>query len=121
MKYLSTTICIAISLLFIHCTPALSPYDTDIIGKWTQDSWIIVANNNPVNRQMDFTFTEGKRYTVNYGSELEEWKYWFIDDDFFTQEDGREKKKVRIVKLTPDTLVFEMNRGGQIERVSYVR
>lgn len=121
MKTLYTTFCIVLSLLFIHCEPAVTQYDTDIIGTWKQESWVIVANNRPVNRQMDFTFSSDKRYTVDYGSELEKGNYWFIDDDLFTQEDGREKKKVKIVKLSPDTLVFNMNRGGQIEQVSYVK
>ncbi len=121
MKALYSIYCITLSLLLINCEPAVSPYDTDIIGSWKQDSWVIVANNRPINRQMDFTFTEDKHYTVDYGSELEKGQYWFIDDDLFTQEDGREKKKVRIVKLSPDTLIFNMNRGGQIEQVSYVR
>jgi len=70
---------------------------------------------------MDFTFGADKRYTVDYGTETESGDYWFLDDDLYTQEDGQSKKKVKILQLNPDTLVFEMHRGGQIEHVSYIR
>lgn len=108
-------------LLMISCESATTTYDTDIVGAWKQDSWIITANNQTINRKMDFTFSADKRYTVDYGTEKEKGDYWFIDDDLFTQEDGQQKKKVRVLQLNPDTLVFEMNRGGQIEQVSYLR
>jgi len=108
-------------LLLSSCQSSTTTYDTDIIGAWKQDSWVITANNQTINRKMDFTFGADKRYTVDYGTEMEKGDYWFIDDDLFTQEDGQQKKKVKVLQLNPDTLVFEMNRGGQIEQVSYLR
>lgn len=108
-------------LLLTSCESATTTYDTDIIGTWKQDSWVITANNQPINRKMDFTFDAEKRYTVDYGTETEKGDYWFVDENLFTQEDGQQKKKVKILQLNPDTLVFEMNRGGQIEQVSYLR
>lgn len=108
-------------ILLVSCESATTTYDTDIVGTWKQDSWVITANNQLINRPMDFTFGADKRYSVDYGSETEKGDYWFIDDDLYTQEDGQSKKKVKILQLNPDTLVFEMNRGGQIEQVSYLR
>ena len=34
-----------------------------------------------------------------------------------TVEDGKAEKKVEILKLTADTLIFQMNRAGTIEEV----
>lgn len=123
MNQLIAIVSLGLSLMvcLVSCESATTTYDTDIIGTWKQDTWIITANNQPINRKMDFTFDTEKRYTVDYGSETEQGDYWFIDDDLFTQEDGQQKKKVKILQLNPDTLVFEMNRGGQIEQVSYLR
>lgn len=121
MKAIYASLIVVMTIVLTNCEPANTTYARDIIGEWKQDSWVIIANNRSINRQMDFTFTADERYEVDYGSEVERGKYWFVDDDLLTQEDGQSKKKVQIVHLTPDTLIFEMNRGGQIEQVTYIR
>ena len=66
---------------------------------------------------MDFTFHPDRRYEVDYGQDIEKGKYWISGQYLHTVEDGKAEKKVLITSLTSDSLAFEMNRAGSIEKV----
>lgn len=107
-------------LLIATCLVACfsSSFNKELIyGEWQLHKWTDITNNKAVNGQMNFTFNENERYIVDYGSEKEEGKYWLMGTYLHTVEDGMAEKKVEIQTLTQDSLVFEMNRAGTIERV----
>ena len=66
---------------------------------------------------MDFSFDSDRRYSIDYGSQKESGKYWIAVDYLHTVEDGKAEKKVKIISLSADTMILEMNRAGQIERL----
>lgn len=117
MKYvLSVLLC---CFLMLACQ---SKYDvTQLHGEWKTVQWIQSNSGNSVNNPMNFKFDSDDRYEVDYGSETEEGRYWIAGDYLHTVEDGRAEKKVRIIKLTKDSLEFEMNRAGYLEMVTLVR
>lgn len=115
----ATSFCCLFFLILSSCTP--DSYKTDILGSWKQVQWTIVESGQPIDQAMDFTFSADERYEVDYRTEKEAGKYWLSGDDLYTKEDDRVEKKVKIMTLTPDSLVFEMNRAGRLEEVVLVK
>ncbi len=111
---------LSILLIFLlSCTP--DSYKTDILGSWKQVEWTIVESGQAIKQTMDFTFFDNERYEVDYGTEKEVGKYWLTGSDLYTKEDNRVEKKVKIMVLTQDSLVFEMNRAGRLEEVVLIK
>jgi len=98
-----------------------NPFNEAILGEWEVLRWYEEYSNKTINQKMDFSFTSDKKYSVDYGSEKEKGKFWFVDDYLFTKEDGQREKSVKIVKLNKDTMVLRMNRGGNIESAIFLK
>jgi len=92
-----------------------------LLGEWKVSDWIVVSSGKAVNQKMDFSFTSDKKYTVDYGQENEKGSYYISGEFLHTKEEGSIEKSVRIIKLNPDSLMFEMNRAGSLERVTLIR
>ena len=52
---------------------------------------------------------------------IENGKYYITNNELYTTPDGGTKMMVKITKLTQDSLVFDMNRGGQAETLTLLR
>jgi len=91
----------------------------DLHGSWKLNSWTEINSDVSVGDKMDFTFDSGedKRYSIDYGSMQEKGKYWIEYDYLVTVEDGSVAKKVKIISMSKDTLEFDMNRAGTLERL----
>jgi len=99
-----------------------SPFDKENLhGKWEVQQWKVEGTEEVINAKMDFDFKSDKQYQVDYGSKKEQGKYWIVDDFLHTVAEGKSEKSVRILNLNPDTLIFQMNRSGVMERVLLVR
>lgn len=70
---------------------------------------------------MDFIFKPDRLYEIDYGSLKEKGEYWISNEFLHTVEDGQVEKKVKIISLTKDSMFFEMNRAGIIEKVIIVK
>jgi hypothetical protein len=115
MKSSTFLILTIIAVFLFSCTDS---FDESLLhGDWKTTDWYILDTNQKINNQMDFSFDADRRYTIDYGTEKEMGKYWIAVDYLHTVEDGKAEKKVRIVNLNADTLLMEMNRGGQLERL----
>ena len=121
MKYLNI-----ISLLFIFILPIVSCIDSEdkklIIGQWTGTSWTVngrPSNYNPA--EATFTFHDDGTYSFEYGATKEAGKYFISNKELFTTPEGGLKMMVRVPRLTQDTMVFDMNRGGQAESLTLIR
>jgi len=116
--YLRIIFCFLVLVVFIFsCKPKWD--EAALLGSWEVHSWVQKSNNQPVGDKMDFTFLKGadKRYTIDYGSMQEQGKYWIEYDYLVTVEDGSVANKVKIISMSPDTLQFDMNRAGTLERL----
>ena len=92
-----------------------------LLGNWESVEWKNMDSGSLLNGQMDFTFSEDNRYTVDYGSQDEKGRFWIANEYLHTVEDGKAEKKVRITLLNSDSLIFEMNRAGILEQVILIK
>ncbi len=105
--------------LLSSCQPKYTP--EDLFGEWETVSWTIESNGQAIDQKMDFSFFEDKTYKVDYGSIIEEGKFWTETEYLVTVENGQYEKKVKILNITQDSFVFQMNRGGRLEHVILIR
>lgn len=93
-----------------------------LVGKWTGTEWLVnnaPASYNPENAS--FIFGDDARYSFTYAGSTESGKYFLSNNELFTTPEGGIKMMVKVVKLNDDTLVIDMNRGGQPERLTLLR
>ena len=93
-----------------------------IIGSWSGVSW--TTNNQPTSYDAaltSFTFDDAGKYTFQYAGNVENGGYFISNNQLFTTPEGGVKIMVKIVSLTDDTLVFDMNRGGTAEQLTLIR
>lgn len=93
-----------------------------ITGNWDGAEWLVNgdASNRNVN-ETHFMFDGKGNYTFNYGNTKEEGTYKIENDMLFTTPKGQLEMMVKITKLTTDSLVFDMSRGGQPETLTLTR
>jgi len=115
MKIKTLLLTSLLTLLIISCADGLD--ESLLHGSWKTVEWKVVDTGQEINNQMDFTFDSKRRYSVDYGTEKEQGRYWVAVDYLHTVEDGKAEKKVKIKSINSDTLQLEMNRGGRIERL----
>ncbi len=93
-----------------------------IQGNWQGTEWLI--NGQSSNRNVDgtsFSFDDKGNYTFNYGATKEAGTYKVENDMLFTTPEKQSEIMVKIMKLTKDSLVFDMNRGGQPETLTLLK
>ena len=93
-----------------------------IVGNWTGSEWLVdgaVSTRNP--QDAHFTFNDKGAYSFEYADSKEAGTYKIENDMLFTTPAGQKEIMVKIVKLTKDSLVFDMNRGGQPETLTLLK
>ena len=114
-------ICSCLFLSLSACTILVTD-NKMIFGKWTGIEWLIEdspSNYDPASAA--FTFMENGEYSYQYAGHVEIGKFTLANNELFTTPEGGIKMMVKVIKLTNDTLVFDMNRGGQPERLTLVK
>ncbi len=93
-----------------------------IIGSWHAVQW--GSNGKPLNRNVEttfFTFTDKDTYTFENAGNVEYGTYKVEINNLFTTAKDKQEIMVKIVKLSSDSLVFDMDNGGQSETISLVK
>jgi hypothetical protein len=118
LLYLILPVCIA-TLLF-SCTERI---DKKLLpGEWKGAEWIVTGVEGEIDASTAvFTFKDDGLYSYSYNDALETGKYYVVNGELYTTPDGGTKMMVKIEKLTQDSLVFNMNRGGQAEKLTLLR
>jgi Lipocalin-like domain len=116
----------SILLLFASLTLLIACHSGEqnkmILGKWTGIEWLVDGHpSSHTPGEAVFTFNEDGLYTFEYSGNVEKGKYYVNNNELFTTPDGGIKMMVKIPKLSQDTLIFDMNRGGQAERLTLIR
>ncbi|HJW29557.1 MAG TPA: hypothetical protein VJ508_09950, partial [Saprospiraceae bacterium] len=60
-------------------------------------------------------------YTFTYADHAEKGNYFVSNHQLFTTPEGGIKMMVKVIRLTADTMVFDMNRGGQAEQLTLAK
>ena len=111
---------IAAVLFFFACETAVYNHE-DLIGAWKGAGWTLEDGESRPVEGLTFTFYETGSYEAGYGAGSENGTFRLEGDKLYTTEEGKLEKMVKIVQLTPDTLAFEMNRMGTLEKMVLVR
>ncbi len=93
-----------------------------IQGNWMGAEWLV--NGEASNREINstkFSFDHGGQYSFEYNGSKEVGTYKVENDMLFTTPSGQREMMVKIAKITADTLVFDMNRGGIPEVLTLLR
>ena len=104
-------------ILFTGCTNTEN--NKKIVGKWAGTEWLV--NDAPASMDASkaaFNFDEKGNYSFDYAGTKEVGTYKVENDMLFTKPANRQEIMVKIFKLTKDSLVFDMNRSGQAERLT---
>ena len=119
---MKNSIWIALVCFFLVSCDSLADYEKEaLFGRWEAVEWKKMNSGELMSGDVFFTFEEDGRYKAKYGENIEKGRYWIVSDNLHTVEDGMAEKKVKIEKLTADTLVFGMNRMGQLEQLTLLR
>jgi hypothetical protein len=119
MKFKFVLVCLLLGV-FTSCGDTTN--NKLIVGSWTGVEWIVNGNPSSQNpKETRFKFDENGNYTYSYGNLVEEGTYNVENEMLFTKPKGQLEIMVRISKLTKDSLVFDMNRGGQPEMLILVK
>ncbi len=100
--------------VFMACqkTPA-----EKMIGKWHGTAWLVKGQPTGFDPSViHFEFQKNNRYATSFGIQNEKGSYQVIDNTFYADSDyktERSKKKVPILKMTQDTMVWLMDSVQQ--------
>ena len=120
MKIISAFISLFLCTILSSCSH--SENEKLISGSWQGTEWLV--NGQPSGRnvqQTAFSFDDKGQYSFDYGDAKETGTYKVENDMLFTTPQGQNEMMVKILKLTKDSLVFDMNRGGTRETLTLVR
>jgi hypothetical protein len=92
-----------------------------IVGDWKGALWTSVTGAKQDVSNVSFLFDKEGMYAYTNGAVKEKGKYYLDSDNLHTTPDGGSEMMVKVEKLTKDSLVFNMNRGGQAEELTLVR
>lgn len=120
MKQLRSLLPTIILLLLFSCKQ--SENKNLIVGNWKGVEWLVEDHpSTHTPEYTSFTFDDTGNYTFTYEENIEKGTYSINNNQLFTTPEGGIKMMVKIPKLTQDTLIFDMNRGGQAERLILLR
>lgn len=112
---------LALFIFILSCGMEPTYDQSQLVGNWKSVAWNDLTNKKTVGVDVSFKFDEDGRYIGSYGQQKEEGKFWIAGANLHTIEDGKAEKKVKIEKLQNDTLVFGMNRMGNLEEIVLIK
>jgi hypothetical protein len=93
-----------------------------LVGNWKGAEWLAGGKPSDIDvHQVHFTFTRFGGYNSDMGGSNERGTYILRDNKLYTTAEGELEIMVEITKLTKDSLVFNMNRGGQAETLTLIK
>jgi hypothetical protein len=92
-------------------------------GDWQGISWNV--NGKPSDRNVSavrFSFSKNDNtYQAAMGSQEEKGTYRLSGEKLYTTAEGKAEKMVQIALPSPDTMVMQMNRQGDLEELILVK
>ncbi|GAA4338054.1 lipocalin family protein [Flaviaesturariibacter amylovorans] len=111
----------AAGLLLASCETAQNA--NALVGTWSGAEWLVDGKQVPARNAAatSFTFAEDGNYTYTNEGVVEKGLWKIQDDKLYTTPAGQTEMMVKIARVTKDSLVFDMNRGGLPETLTLVR
>jgi hypothetical protein len=93
-----------------------------LVGEWRGTEWLVSGRPSDYDaKQVRFNFLKEGGYTSDFGGDKEKGTYILRDDKLYTTAEDQLEIMVKIARLTNDSLVIDMNRAGQSERLTLLR
>lgn len=110
------------SILIILCLQSCSFEDKEktelILGTWHGSEWYIEGELHTYDmRRINFEFSPGNIYKAQLGDSQERGTFRIYGNKLYTQDGAAAQIMTNVEKLTSDSLVINMNRGGQREQL----
>jgi Lipocalin-like domain len=97
---------------------------TEILGTWQGVAWSVAGKEtNRADQEIQFVFSPDKTYAATYGAQKEMGNFRMEGQKLYTtaQNSNKIEKVVMLSRITPDTILMDMNRTGQVEQLVLVR
>ncbi len=120
MKYLKLSIVLIAAIALVSCIHSANK--ALLVGEWKGTEWL--ANGKPSDNdatKVYFKFSDDGGYVSDFGGSIEKGTYILRENKLYTTPDDQLEIMVEIARLTEDSLVFNMNRGGQPEILTLIR
>lgn len=112
---------ICLSITIVSCQKK-NDKNPQLIGNWQGHEWLLEDKpSDIVASQVHFEFLENGDYASGFGNQNDKGKWRTELDKLYTVAEGKQEIMVKIIKLDPDTLRFEMNRGGRKETMTLLK
>ncbi|MGC4035581.1 MAG: lipocalin family protein [Chitinophagaceae bacterium] len=122
MKHRNQLITLLAIVCLLSSCDSVTKNNKLIIGNWDGAEWLVNGNQSDLNtKDTHFTFNDKEEYTYEYVGTKQTGTYKVEKDMLFTTPKGEQEIMVKIIKLTKDSLVFDMNRSGQPETLTLIR
>ena len=93
-----------------------------IIGNWQAVQWLEAGKPSTHNAAAtSFTFDDNAAYSFTYEGTVEKGTYKIDNTSLYTTAEKKQEIMVKIIKLTADSLTFDMNNGGQAETLILIK
>lgn len=93
-----------------------------LLGVWQGKNWEIAGKPNIENvESVRFTFAADGTYSAVFGQQGEQGTWRTEKDKLYTHAQGKQEIMVKVLKADAQTLIFDMNRGGQKETLELER
>lgn len=93
-----------------------------ILGSWQCVQWDVADKTNAINPEnVSFKFNSDKTYEYHNSSLNEAGTYKISGNKLYTTPKGELEMAVEIVKISKDSMVFNMSRGGMPEMMVLVK
>lgn len=116
--------CLFISAIFIFNACKNDEKTPLLLGSWQGVSWTVGNKDSGRNvAEVTFEFRADGSYTAQYGGQSETGEFHLRGDELFTTAVGSNKveKMVKLSTLKADTVVMDMSRVGEAERLILVK
>jgi hypothetical protein len=121
LKYPTSVVVALLLLLFYACGSQDKLYEM-LEGDWHGVSWVLEDSDRGYDASnVRFSFREDRTYSAELGTRVEEGEYHLANQMLYTHAEDQEEMAVRIQRLTNDTMVMRMNRGGQMELLTLAK
>lgn len=108
-------------LLFFTACDLIYP-SRKLLGKWQCVSWTVGGNAGNYNiQQTQFNFKDNDLYEATINGHAEKGSFYVEGEKLMTTADGSMQIVTMIEKVTPDSLVLNMNREGVAEQMTFLK
>ncbi len=106
-----------ISILFLAACNYESYNQREIEGQWFSESWTSAGEETGYRAWM--AFEQDSTYRALFNNRREQGKFWVDGHRLYTDSEDGDPIKVKIASLDEQSLVIEMNRGGNKEILTF--